>query len=107
MLGGTVRCVSWYHADPTVFWVNKCYDWAMTTALAPDELAALSRMRVLVHTGAARHVRERAGISVAEMAAACGVNRLTVRRWESGENAPRGGPAVRYAAALDSLTGAR
>jgi transcriptional regulator with XRE-family HTH domain len=48
-------------------------------------------------------IREAAGLSLADVAAACGADASTVFRWESGERRPSGERAVAYAAFLERL----
>ncbi|CAN5514747.1 hypothetical protein BH20ACT21_BH20ACT21_25280 [soil metagenome] len=63
----------------------------------------LVRVRRLVSTGVAREVRQEAGLSLAEMANAVGVHRMTVHKWERGRHRPKGDAALRYAHVLDEL----
>lgn len=64
----------------------------------------LTWMRRLVATpGAARAIREGAGLSQVEMAAALKVTQTAVSRWERGERVPRGKPAQDYARLLGRL----
>lgn len=69
------------------------------------ELSTLAGVRAFARSGAARSIRIAAGLSLPEVAEACGVVACTVYRWERGQRAPRGKPALRYAALLDSLIG--
>jgi DNA-binding transcriptional regulator YiaG len=55
-------------------------------------------------TGAARALREDAGLSLAELARAAEVHKTTVFRWEQGLRRPRGEAAVRYLAVLEDLS---
>jgi transcriptional regulator with XRE-family HTH domain len=48
-------------------------------------------------------IREAAGLSLAEVAAACGADPSSVYRWETGERRPSGERAVRYAAVIAEL----
>lgn len=64
----------------------------------------LAWMRRLVATpGAAKAVREAAGLSQVELAAALKVTQTAVSRWERGERIPRGQAAQDYARLLDRL----
>lgn len=72
-----------------------------------QELSALASVRGLSRSGAARSIRLAAGLSLPEVAEACGVAACTVYRWERGQRAPRGEPALRYAALLGSLIGGK
>lgn len=65
----------------------------------------LVRLRRLVSTGAARVIREAAGLSLAEAAAAIGVHKTSLWRWETQSRSPRGDAAARYLAFLDEMTG--
>jgi len=68
-----------------------------------DQLASLSRVRSLAASGVARAVRERAGLSLSEMAGTIGVGISTLSRWERAERAPRGEAALAYARVLEEL----
>jgi DNA-binding transcriptional regulator YiaG len=81
---------------------------ALTTSptLSPvtlEQLAALSRVRSLAASGDARAVRERAGLSLSEMAGTIGVGISTLSRWERAERAPRGEAALAYARVLEGV----
>jgi DNA-binding transcriptional regulator YiaG len=65
----------------------------------------LIRVRRLASTGAARAIREEAGLSYSEVAAAAEVHKVTVFRWEHGQRRPRGAAAERYLRLLDELSG--
>jgi DNA-binding transcriptional regulator YiaG len=68
-----------------------------------EDVLRLSWLRRLVLQGEAVAVRERARLSRIEIAAYCGVDYKTIRRWESGERAPKGAGALRYARLLAAL----
>jgi DNA-binding transcriptional regulator YiaG len=68
------------------------------------DVLRLSELRYLVAMGEARPIRERARLSLPEVAAYCGVTYKTIRRWEAGERPPRGAGALRYASLLAALT---
>lgn len=70
---------------------------------AIDDLKELSSARRWAKTGVARIVRERAELTQAEIAEACGVDQSTVALWEKGERTPGGEPAKTYARALVGL----
>lgn len=74
-----------------------------TTPTRPEDLASLARVRAILASGEAQEIRERAGISRAELARALQVDRLTVRRWEMGITRPQLDDALRLAAILDLL----
>jgi DNA-binding transcriptional regulator YiaG len=65
----------------------------------------LTRIRRLCSNGAARAIREAAGLSLSEAAAGADVNRITIHRWETSERRPHGEAALRYLALLDQLAG--
>jgi DNA-binding transcriptional regulator YiaG len=64
----------------------------------------LTRMRHLAQTGAARAMREAAGLSLTEAAASARVNRVTIHRWEHGQRRPHGEAAIRYLELLEQLS---
>lgn len=68
-----------------------------------DELLRIARGRVLATSGAARRIREAAGVSQRELAEVVEVAPSTLARWERGETRPRGASSVRYAEALTTL----
>ena len=65
------------------------------------------RGRQLATSGAGRMLREQAGLSLAEIATACGVYPSTVLRWETGARVPKGHHAVAYKELLEGLHEAR
>jgi DNA-binding transcriptional regulator YiaG len=73
----------------------------MTTA--ETEMLAIAQVRVDAASGRARDIRERARLSLSEMARAVGVHTTTVAGWESGRRVPRGAAAARYAELLWKL----
>jgi DNA-binding transcriptional regulator YiaG len=60
--------------------------------------------RQLAASGAGRMIREAAGLSLAEVGRAIGVDRTAVFYWETGAKRPGGDNAVRY---LDFMTQVR
>jgi transcriptional regulator with XRE-family HTH domain len=54
-------------------------------------------------TGRGRDLRERAGLSVRELAALLGVDAATLCRWERGQTRPRGPGASRWVAACQLI----
>lgn len=64
----------------------------------------LVRVRRLASTGAARAIREDAGLSLSELATAAKVHKTTIFRWETGLRRPRGDAAERYLTVLEELT---
>ncbi|QIK76036.1 helix-turn-helix domain-containing protein [Nocardioides piscis] len=75
-----------------------------TTTSAPDPVA-LARVRHLVASGTAKHVRVSAEVSQVEIAQAIGVTHAAISNWENGIRKPRGHAALRYLAVLDGLMG--
>ena len=67
------------------------------------KLARSRRSRTLLPPPLARGVRERAGLTQAELAAALDVTQETVSRWELGQRVPRGVKADAYSAILRDL----
>lgn len=74
------------------------------TTPAPDPVA-LARVRHLVATGTAKHVRLSAGVSQEEIARAIGVTHASISNWENGIRKPHGHAALRFLAVLDGLMG--
>jgi DNA-binding transcriptional regulator YiaG len=70
-----------------------------------DRLEAMLTIRRLQDSGQARRIREQAGVSVALLARAIGVQEATVWRWETGRSRPREGAALRWLAALERMAG--
>jgi DNA-binding transcriptional regulator YiaG len=66
-------------------------------------LQELIRVRRLAATGAARAIREDAGLSLSEIADAAQVHKVSVCRWELGTRRPRGEAAERYLRVLEDL----
>lgn len=66
------------------------------------DILELVRMRDLVAGGRVRHIREAAGLSLADVARECGCSRSAVFHWERGR-VPRGTVAIRYARLLFEL----
>jgi len=67
------------------------------------ELIQLTRAHQMSLSGEAATLRTRAGLTQAQVGAACGVSHAAVSRWESGGRLPRGKRAVRYARLLAAL----
>jgi transcriptional regulator with XRE-family HTH domain len=63
----------------------------------------MARCRELSASGRAREIRAAARLSLAEVAAACGIDEGTLSRWERGQRRPRSPVALRYLAVLDAL----
>lgn len=71
--------------------------------LTLDQLDQLTRVRRLTSSGAARSIRQAAGLSQSELAGSIAVCPSTLHRWEVGERRPTGALALRYLDALDRL----
>jgi transcriptional regulator with XRE-family HTH domain len=67
-----------------------------------DVLAA-ARARLLLASGEARRIRERAGASRRDVASAIGATPSAVGHWESGIRRPRSATAARYGELLAEL----
>jgi transcriptional regulator with XRE-family HTH domain len=61
-------------------------------------------IRRMAENGAARSIREAAGLSLAEMGAAANVDKSTIWRWETRRRRPRGESARRWLNALEDLS---
>jgi len=73
-------------------------------SLSVEELLLLSEARQLAASGRGRQIRESAGVSQSELAAAIGVTIAGISKWESGQRRPTGPGAIRYAQLLRELT---
>jgi transcriptional regulator with XRE-family HTH domain len=71
------------------------------------QLLRIAEVRAQGSDGSARRIRESAGVSLREAAAALNSNAATLRRWENGESRPAADRALAWAALLDALTKAR
>jgi transcriptional regulator with XRE-family HTH domain len=69
----------------------------------PTELQQLVRGRRLAREGRGRFLREAAGLSLRELAAAIGVDVATLSRWEHGSSRPRTRAAMRWVEACDAI----
>jgi len=68
-----------------------------------SELLLLAEVREAARTGEARRVRQRARISLSEVAAVCDVDQSTVARWETDQRSPRGAAGLKYARFISKL----
>lgn len=69
-----------------------------------NELARIARARArTANRERCREIRERAGVSVIELAGLLGVTQTTLRAWEDGTHRPRTAVLLRWADALDIL----
>jgi len=59
----------------------------------------------MCRTGAAKTIRESAGLSLREMSAGVRVSYVTIYRWETERTKPSGREAMRYLTVLDELSG--
>jgi DNA-binding transcriptional regulator YiaG len=66
----------------------------------------LVRVRAVVRTGAARRIREAAGLTRTEVARSIGTSHACISRWEHGNRVPQGAPAIRYLRLLERLAAA-
>jgi DNA-binding XRE family transcriptional regulator len=67
-----------------------------TKAVAAAGALAVTEARQLAASGAGQMIREAAGLSLAELGAAIGVDASTIFRWEEGSRRPFGENAVGY-----------
>ena len=70
-----------------------------------ESATRLTKVRRLVESGGARMIREAAGLSLREMAAAIDAHVTTIWKWERGERRPHGALALRYLDLLETLAG--
>lgn len=75
----------------------------MTSKNGGQNAARIAAVRRSARGGQARQTRIDAGLSLRDVADACGVAASTVLRWESREVVPRGAAALRWAAILTDL----
>jgi DNA-binding transcriptional regulator YiaG len=61
------------------------------------DVSKLIRARWLARSGEGRRIRERAGLSLREVADAVGVDPTTLARWEHDRSVPRSRAAQRWA----------
>lgn len=70
---------------------------------AAQEVLAVTRARSWLRSGRARALRERAGLSQADIGRAAGTDPAQISRWESGKAAPHRRHALRLACLYDGL----
>ena len=68
-----------------------------------NEIASLVRGRTLGRSGRGRALRERAGISLRELAEIVEVDAATLCRWERGDVRPRRSGAARWVEACEEI----
>ena len=59
-----------------------------------DEIARIAHARALIQSGRLQQLREKGGLSLADIGRACGVNASTVHRWLRHQALPRGVAAL-------------
>ena len=79
------------------------YHGRVVTVNASNEAVALASVRRMVRSGEARLIRQRSGVSQAELARAIGATPGAVCHWESGSRIPHGILALRLLATLVAL----
>ena len=67
------------------------------------DLVKVSRARQLLGSGEGRRMREKARLSLREMADMIGIDHSSLARWETGESLPGREPAQRWHDAMRSL----
>jgi DNA-binding transcriptional regulator YiaG len=75
-------------------------------ALTVEEMARLAQLRRLLASGEAERIRVAAGVSRAEAAKTCGVQTVTLMRWEEGRKKPTTRRALTYLHLLEMLSDA-
>ena len=75
----------------------------MLSTRTVDGVVAIAKARQLAASGTGRMIRRSAGLSLAQVGDACGVNRSAVCRWESGNRRPSGTAAIAYTQLLTRL----
>lgn len=63
----------------------------------------LAKVRLLAASGEARHIREKAFLSLTELASGAQVDQSTIWRWEAAHRRPHGHAAIRYLRVLEIL----
>jgi len=71
--------------------------------LTGSDLAAIAWVRKATTSGQAREIREKALITLEEVARGCGVDASAVSMWERGERSPGTQNAIKYAHMLRIL----
>ena len=68
------------------------------------DITKLVLARRLARTGEGKRLRERAELTIKEIAQAVGVDTGTIVRWETGRTSPRAPAALRWVDALHAVT---
>jgi DNA-binding transcriptional regulator YiaG len=79
-------------------------DMEVPMGVLEEALARAEKLRTMPAPGMRRRIRERAGLTQLDLAAALGVSRPAVSRWEAGQREPRGELGLRYVEILDRLS---
>lgn len=82
---------------------SSCFTYGMNA----NQLLRIAQVRAQGTDGTARRIREAAGISLREAAAALQTNAVTLHRWERGETRPRTDSALAWADLLDTIAKVR
>jgi len=72
-------------------------------AVRRSDLQAVISVRAALRSGDARKIRERLGVSAADLARVVGVSRAAVSDWERGRRVPTAGHALAYGKALAAV----
>jgi DNA-binding transcriptional regulator YiaG len=68
-----------------------------------EDALRIAIARRLAKSGEARALRQKAGLTLAEVAAVCGTTAPTVWRWETGKRVPKTAAARMYGEFLERL----
>lgn len=68
-----------------------------------EVLDAIRRYRNASRTGAYRTIRKRFGITIATVAEAVGVSKVSIGHYETGRRVPSGDVAIRYGQFMEEL----
>lgn len=74
--------------------------------MTTDHLLLIAAAHRYASDGTGRAIRQAAGLSLAEVGDAIGVDASTVWRWEDGRTRPRGERGARWAVLLNKLASA-
>lgn len=79
----------------------------MAIAIDPDPIefvADLATVRAVAKSGHARQLRQRAELSLHDVAFCVGTSPANIARWETGQRRPTRELAIRYIRVLDTLS---